>query len=208
MDRILWTSDRYIDFLGARRQLLAQSMNDYLSTWIADQPGEEVDESAVRKRISAGESDRLEFKASLRWDRKENRVNKELERVVIKTIAGLLNAKKGGDLLVGVSDSGEIVGLEDDYSSLTKKDRDGFELHLRNLLSRDLGDAITAFLTVTFHELDGQDVCQITVEPCDHPVYVTEAQISTFFLRVGNGTNPLPVKEAVRYVQTRWGGAS
>jgi hypothetical protein len=208
MDRALWKPDRYSDFLAARRQLLAQAMNEYLATWIADQQGEEVDESAVRKRISAGESDRLEFKSSLRWDRKENRVNKELERVVIKTVAGLLNAKKGGDLLIGVSDSGEIAGLEDDYASLMKKDRDGFELHLRHLLSRDLGDAISPFLTVTFHELDGHDVCQVSVEPCDHPVYLTEAQTATFFLRVGNGTNPLPVKEAVRYVQTRWGGTS
>ena len=65
---------------------------------------------------------------------------------------------------------------------------------------------MSVFLTVTFHELDGKDICQVTIEPSDHPVYVTEGQGSVFYLRVGNATRPLPVNEAVRYVQTRWGG--
>jgi predicted HTH transcriptional regulator len=127
---------------------------------------------------------------------------------VLKTVAGLLNAKKGGALLLGVADSGDVLGLADDYASLLKKDRDGFELHLRQLFSRDLGDSVSVFLTVTFHELDGNDICQVTIEPSDHPVYVTEGQASAFYLRVGNATRPLPVNEAIRYVQTRWGGVA
>jgi hypothetical protein len=208
MDRSLWEPERYVDFLGARRQLLAQAMNEYLASWIPREGTEELDETAVRKRIAAGENDTLEFKSSLRWDRKEGRVNKDLERVVLKTVAGLLNAKKGGALFLGVADSREVLGLADDYASLPKKDRDGFELHLRQLFSRDLGDSVSVFLTLTFHELDGNDICQVTIEPSDHPVYVTEGQASAFYLRVGNATRPLPVNEAIRYVQTRWGGVA
>ena len=55
-----------------------------------------------------------------------------------------------------------------------KSNRDGFELHLRNLIVRDLGEAVATYLTVTFHEIDGQDICQVTVEPSDHPIYVEE----------------------------------
>lgn len=208
MNRALWEPERYLDFLAARRQLLAQAMNEYIAGWIPEDAAEEVDEASVRRRISAGESDRLEFKSSLRWDRKEGRINKDLERVIIKTLAGLLNAKNGGALLVGVADSGEAVGLAEDYVSLPKKDRDGFELHFRQLVSRDLGDSVSTFLTVTFHELDGHDICQVSVEPSDHPVYVHEGQSAAFYLRVGNATRPLPVNEAVRYVQTRWGKAA
>jgi hypothetical protein len=209
MDRSLWAPERYLDFVASRRHLLAQAMNDYIASWISGEPSDEVvDEAAVRKRISAGESETLEFKSSLRWDRREGRVNRDLERVVVKTIAGFMNGKKGGTLLIGVSDSCEITGLEDDYASFLKKDRDGFELHLYQLLSRDLGESVSAFLTVTFHQLDGHDVCQLTIERSDHPVYVPEGQSSTFYLRVGNATKPLPVQEAVRYVQGRWGGSA
>jgi hypothetical protein len=35
-----------------------------------------------------------------------------------------------------------------------------------------------------------------------------EGQSSAFYLRVGNATRPLSVKETVRYVQGRWGGAA
>jgi hypothetical protein len=208
MDRSLWAPERYLDFLAARRHLLAQAMNEFIASWIPGEPAAEVDEAAVRTRISAGESETLEFKSSLRWDRKEGRVNKDVERVVIKTLAGFLNARRGGTLLIGVADSRELTGLEDDYASLPRKDRDGFELHLRQLVARDLGESVSTFLTLTFHQLDGHDVCQATIEPSDHPVYVPEGQSSAFYLRVGNATRPLPVNEAVRYVQGRWGGAA
>ncbi len=206
MDRDLWSPDRFLDFLAARRLLLAQAMNEFLAAWLPVTDAE-IDETWVRRHISAGESETLEFKSSLRWDRKENRANKDLERVVVKTLAGFLNAKKGGSLLIGVTDSGEIAGLADDYASLEKQNRDGFELRLHQIVSRDLGESVSAFLTVTFHQLDGFDVCLIAVEPSDHPVYVTEGGASAFYLRVGNATRPLPVSEAVRFVQTRWGGA-
>jgi hypothetical protein len=208
MDRSLWAPERYQDFLAARRHLLAQAMNDFIASWIPGEAIDEVDEAAVRRRISVGENDTLEFKSSLRWDRKESRVNKDVERAVIKTLAGFLNARKGGTLLIGVTDSRGLIGLEDDYASLPKNDRDGFELHLRQLVARDLGESVSAFLTLTFHQLDAHDVCQVTVEPSDHPVYVPEGQSSALYLRVGNATRPLPVNEAVRYVQGRWGGAA
>src|SRR6202035_3131892 len=41
--------------------------------------------------LLAGEGPRLEFKATLRWDLKENRKNPEIEKAVLKTVAGLLN---------------------------------------------------------------------------------------------------------------------
>jgi predicted HTH transcriptional regulator len=59
----------------------------------------------------------LEFKSSLRWGVPEGGVNKTLEKVIVKTIAGFLNSKDGGTLLIGVADNGTILGLEGDYGS-------------------------------------------------------------------------------------------
>ena len=114
-------------------------------------------------------------------------------------------SKEGGTLLIGVDDDGRPVGLAADYDSLRKKDRDGFELHLGELIARDLGESVSFFLTATFHEIDGDDVCQVTVEPSDHPIYVQDGQNAVFYLRTGNATRGLPVNEAVKYVQHRWG---
>ena len=130
------------------------------------------------------------------------------EGVVVKTLAGFLNGK-GGTLLIGVDDAGGAVGIAADYRTLRKQDRDGFELHLQQLVTRDLGEAASAsFLTVNFHEIDGEDICQIAIEPCDHPIYVDSEKQAVFYLRTGNATRPLPVDEAVKYVQHRWGGSA
>ena len=164
-------------------------------------------EDWVRNLMANGEGETVEFKSSLRWDRQEDQVNKKLEQVVVKTLAGFLNGQ-GGTLLLGVDDNGVAVGLAEDYSTLKKPDRDGFELHLQQILTRDVGEAAAAsFLSVNFHEIDGKDLCQITVEPSDHAVYVDDQNEAVFYLRIGNATKPMPVVETVKYVQTRWGGS-
>ena len=215
MDRELWKPERFLDFLAARRRLLAEAMNEFIASWIPEiEPGA-VDEDGVRRLMAEDEGENLEFKSSLRWDLREERISKDIEHLVVKTLAGFLNAQ-GGTLLIGVDDAGVAVGLGADYRTLKKRDRDGvekrprdvFELHLQGLVVRNLGEAASsAFLTVNFHEIDGEDICQITVEPSDHAIYVDHQNEAVFYLRTGNGTRALPVDEAVKYVQSRWGGS-
>ena len=161
-----------------------------------------MDRDRIPELILKGESNTLEFKSSLRWAIPEGGIEKALEKAVVKTVAGFLNCQ-GGTLLIGVADDGVILGLEGDYHSL--HDRDGFELHLRKIISNAAGEAIHAFLTVTFHDMHDKDICQLVAQPSDHPVYVELGNETLFYLRVGNATNALPVDQAVKYVATRWG---
>ena len=108
---------------------------------------------------------------------------------------------------MGVADDRTVLGLEADYGTLRKPDRadrDMFEQHLVQTLIKYLGEATLAFVTVTLHDMGGPDVCQVTVEPAGHPVYLQDNTESTLYVRAGNSTRPLPVHEAVRYVSTRW----
>ena len=84
-------------------------------------------ESELHELINRGESNTLEFKSTLRYDLEQQKVNKDLAKVIPKTLAGFLNAE-GGMLLIGVADNGQILGLENDISSLRKKNLDYFEL--------------------------------------------------------------------------------
>ena len=182
--------------------MLADAINGFLDDLV---PSDSIALSGdVLSLIHTGESAILEFKASLRTEVPGASVNKVLERVVVKTIAGFLNGQ-GGNLLIGVADSGDILGLDQDYaSSQAIQDRDGFELHLTKLLSNALGMSAQAFVTVTFHSVGGKDVCQVATQPSDHPIYVDDGGSSIFYLRTGNATNPLPVDETVQYYKTRW----
>lgn len=152
--------------------------------------------------IDAGESDTVEFKSSLRWDHREQKCNKVLEMVIMKTIAGFLN-HEGGDLLIGVADDGSIVGLKSDYASLRKKDRDGFELLLMQRVKKVLGGDVAALLHAVFQEIDGHDICRLLIEPAARPVYVQHEATAKYFVRIGNATHELDTQEALNHIMQR-----
>ncbi len=151
----------------------------------------------IRILMASDESEVLELKSSLRFDRKESRTNKCLERDVIRTLAAFLNGR-GGTLLIGVSDDHTGVGIAADYCTFkTKPNRDGFELHLWNLIMRDLGKTVLSYISTNFHDIDGQDICQVEVKRSDSPVFMGDTK--TFWLRSGNSTVQLAGDEAVNY---------
>ncbi|PJA36676.1 MAG: hypothetical protein CO183_02540 [Candidatus Zambryskibacteria bacterium CG_4_9_14_3_um_filter_42_9] len=154
--------------------------------------------------IEKGEGFFSEFKESLRYDKHRNTVSKEMERAVMKTIAAFLNAK-GGILLIGVSDTGEVVGLEDDFKTLPKKNKDGFENHLNMLVKSMIGLPFTKYVSVKFGKVNDLDVCLITVGESHKPAYLhNDDQKEDFFVRVGNSTQPFSMSETEEYIKTRW----
>ncbi len=122
------------------------------------------------------EDSHLEYKSTLRWDiRAESHKTGIPEKGVVKTVAGFLNAPYGGTLLVGVADDGRVYGLEADYKTFSKRgqrgDHDLFGQHLQNLLVGRLGDAAASLVGWEFHSIEGDDLCRVSVEPADFPVY-------------------------------------
>src|SRR5664279_2623847 len=160
-------------------------------------------EEDVRLSIARGESATLEFKSTFRWDLRENRINRALESVVMKTMAGYMNGQ-GGTLLIGVADDGSIVGLEHDYSALKKPDRDGFEQVLMTVAASKLGGDACQNVQAVFHSVDGKDVCRVIVTPGHRPVYVRDGETLRLYIRTGVSTRELNVQEAINYTEVRW----
>lgn len=154
--------------------------------------------------IAHGESAHLEFKSSFRWDIKQEKVNRGLEDAIMKTLAGFMNGG-GGTLIIGVDDDGNVLGLDNDYTTLKKKDRDGFEQAIMNAVSVRIGTDACQYLQVVFHAIEGKDVCRIITARSHKPVYVIEAQSMKFYLRTGVSTRELNVQEAVDFISNRWG---
>lgn len=157
----------------------------------------------VPSLIKEGESESLEFKAALRWDLHKGRVNKQIEHASLKTIAGFANAE-GGNLLLGVDDSGVAVGLALDYKTLRRKDRDGFEQYIFTLVSRQLGGDVCPLVHVVFISIDDADVARLVIEAAPRPVYLSTGDQEQFYVRAGNSTRELGVREAVDYIAARW----
>ena len=163
-----------------------------------------AEQQEIEALIKSGESNKLEFKSTLRWDMKESRVNKALEDVVVKAVAGFMNSD-GGTLLIGVEDDKNILGLQSDYNTLgSHKNRDGFENHLTTLLLGACGKDLSPLLRTSFHTVDGKEICKVVVAPSPRPVFLEDGKGKHLYIRTGNSTRELDVKEAVEYVKGRW----
>jgi membrane protein YdbS with pleckstrin-like domain len=153
--------------------------------------------------ILEGESSSLELKQTFRYDGKTKDVNKALEKATMKTIAAFLNAN-GGNLIIGVTDNGRIHGVEEDYHTLIRKDRDGFENHFNQVLKLMIGAEFRQHVKISFEKIEDKDVCLVQVDPSHKPVYVKANGDEEFFIRTGNTTSPLKVSEVNSYIDSHW----
>ncbi|MEA1929306.1 MAG: putative DNA binding domain-containing protein [Patescibacteria group bacterium] len=153
--------------------------------------------------IKRGENSRLEFKQTFRWDVREHRANKNLEKAIMKTVAGFLNAG-GGQLVVGVTDDGVVTGLEKDYKTLVRQDRDGLENHFTLAFKNILGVEFRQFVNLEFEKVGKREVCLVIVEQSDKPVYLKDGKGEEFYIRTGNTTTPLSMSEARSYIEGHW----
>ncbi len=200
MDPLLWKLENYTDFLEERRKCIARKFNEFMDALIAEP--EDVRERHVGELITLGESATLEFKSSLQWDVVHTRVNKDLRHSVLKTIAGFLNSQ-GGTLLIGVEDTGQVLGLKNDLKRLNDS-KDRFEQLLMSLISDNIGADYGLSLKIRFEPYDGVEVCVIDVDKAVAPVYLTGERGKEFYVRVGNTTRPLDSEETVRFIHANW----
>lgn len=160
-------------------------------------------EPNLAKLMALEEHERLEFKSSLRFDHKIGQVNRELEKMAMKTVAAFLNTK-GGHLVIGVSDKKEPIGLEKDYGTLRRSDSDGFENHFTLVFNTMIGPEFRHFVKVWFSILAAADICIVQVAPSTRPVYLKFDDSEYFYVRTGNVTTPLKLSEVESYRRSHW----
>lgn len=154
--------------------------------------------------IEEGEGLFLEFKETLRYDTRKNEVSKEMEKMVMKTIVGFLNAD-GGTLIIGVNDDGKVIGLENDFKALPKKNKDAFENHFSMLVKTMIGLSFAKYVSTKFEKIDDKDICVVTVKEGHKPAYLVSGdKKEDFYVRVGNSTQPFSMSETSEYIKTHW----
>ena len=152
----------------------------------------------------------LEFKSSLRWDYRQEKVNPALEQVIFKTMAAFGNTD-GGILLIGVDDDKNILGLEKDFSTLKKNDADYFEIHLRNLIHTLMGvKYVSKYVRMNFETIDSKVVCKIKILKADEPLFLQTKDKNgkseeKFYVRSGNSSQEIKsIADINDYINTRW----
>lgn len=180
-----------------------ESLITYFKKYAVSRSDQDFPKLGLVEILKKEEDETTEFKSSLRWDYKQGKVNKELEKTIMKTIVGFLNGT-GGVLVIGVDDDKKPLGLESDYQTLQKRNKDGFVNHFTQTFSHWIGLEYRNLVRVEFQKSASNDICIIYVIASDVPVYLKENEHSEFYLRTGNSTNLLDAEKANTYINLHW----
>ncbi|RPJ27448.1 MAG: response regulator [Chloroflexi bacterium] len=158
--------------------------------------------SSTRNLIEQGENERVEFKSSICWDYKTRSADKSIKSAIAKAIVGFLNSK-GGTLFIGVADNGTVTGIEKDLEILPKKNQDGFQLELTNIISLHIGVEYLSNIHSRFEIINNRTVCIVSIEKSPTPVFLKNDD-NKLWVRASNSTRYLGVKAAMNYIETNW----
>ena len=155
--------------------------------------------------MADGEGESVEFKETARFNVHTGQVDRTMEAVVVKSVAGFLNTR-GGTLFIGIGDKGTALGLERDLGTLsTRPNVDGFEQWLRQILVSAMGAAVVTSIGVGFPVIDDRQICMIRVPPAQRPIYVPDGGGTALYVRAGNTTRRLDAVEIGPYERSRFG---
>ena len=205
-DKELWRLENFELFLDKRREMLAKELNEFLNNLDITETIEA--DTDLINIIRAGENSEVEFKTTMRYDMRENKVNKKLEEVILKTIAAFSN-RSGGTLIMGVDDEMSIMGLDNDLKTLKNGTKDEFELHIRNLVNNAYGvNFATNNLNIDFPEVEEIEICTVKIKPGLEPLTLKsqikmEIEIKSF-IRNGNSSQEVPLDEIAQYINERF----
>ncbi len=156
-------------------------------------------DETVRELIAKGENRAVEFKSTMRMNLHAKKPGKEIEIAWLKGIAGFLNTD-GGTLLIGVTDDGEVTGLEQDVF----ENEDKCRLHFKNLVANHLGPEMSKYIRLNIIPMDGKTVGLVQCSRAAHPVYLKNGNKEAFYIRNGPSSDELPVSKVVDYIKEHW----
>lgn len=152
-------------------------------------------EEKVIKKIKVGENLKVEFKETLSKNIYTDKKDQNLQISVLKNIVGFLN-KEGGQLLIGVSDNGEIKGIERDFY----KNDDAYKLLLSNLINDKIETKESSYIKLHIHMIKDKKICLIECSKAPNPAYLD----GDFYIRTDPECRKLSAKEANEYIRVNF----
>ena len=149
--------------------------------------------------IHQGESEKIEFKSTLRYNIHTAKFGREIEHAALKSIAAFLNSW-GGILLVGVNDSQQVTGLETDHF----ENDDKAMLHLTNMIKERMGPHFMQFISCSIEPIDLHKVMRIDVSPSNLPAFLCNNNEEFFYVRTGPSTTELKPSRIYDYIDNRF----
>ncbi len=151
----------------------------------------------IKEMLNKGEHHGLEFKSSLRMNLHTNQPDKRMEHAVLKTISAYMNSN-GGTLLIGVSDKGEILGVDSDGF----ESDDALNRHINHLINNHIGAEFSNLIKTNIVNLNGKKILNIECRKSDKEVFLKNGDEEEFYVRQGALSTPLNGSSLIQYIES------
>lgn len=145
--------------------------------------------------INKGEGAGIEFKSTIRTNLKTGKHGKEIELAWLKAIVAFFNSA-GGALLIGIDDSGLIMGLEIDGFA----NKDKCLLHVKNLINHHIGAEFSSSIKTNIIEVEGREVMMIECKHVASAIFLNIGKNEEFYVRSGPSSTKLSPSQTVQFV--------
>ena len=154
----------------------------------------------ILKLIKNGENKEIEFKSTLRTNLHTNEFDKKIEFSALKTITAFLNSD-GGNLLLGITNEGKILGIEQDKFP----DTDKFNLYLISVIKERIGKKHFHLIEIQNTLIEGRTIVKISCKKSKKPVFLkSNLNEEEFYIRMGPSSIQLKGSELVEYIKRRF----
>ena len=120
--------------------------------------------------------------------------------MLLKTLVAYFNSD-GGILVVGVSDKGEIIGLDKD--AFVNDDK--LKLHINNLIKDNIGAQFMHLLHYELINIDGKKILKMDCSPSNKMVFLKDNNQEEFYIRNGPATMKLSGSTLIDYISNHFG---
>jgi len=156
---------------------------------------------SIEELIKEGQNQRVEFKPTLGWDVKRQKVNQKLRFAILETITAFMNSE-GGYLVIGVAEDGAILGLESELAGQTPEQ---LKQTLESRINNRIGAAFSRVRNVRFKEIEGKYVYTVDVDKAPGPVFMNGLRGIEFYIRSDQKTIPVSdAQEIATYIEQHW----
>jgi len=186
-------------YFGRNSPPVRRMVKKYLEDPAATLDVDEYERMEIERALMNGESEKVEYKSTLRTSLTSGEIEDKIERSALKTLVAFMNSR-GGTLLIGVADDGTVIGIdENSFDS-----RDKLNLHLTNLLAAHIGNEYLPFITFRLSDYGGKGVMRVVCRKSDGPVFLREGREETFYVRSGPSSVELQGTDLLNYVDNRF----
>jgi len=204
-----WEDMEYFEFLRDRRKRLAVVVKagfERLRSGGAHEPkvAQTSDLPTLPDLLRHMETQRVEFKTSARVALDNDAPERVVNEGVVKTVAAFLNTA-GGTLGIGISDDGDVVGLQADLD-YKHQDLDSYQNWLTTLLINSIGGGVVgAHVSLRIESVGSAVVCLVDVAAAPTPQYAKTTKGDTcFYVRINNTTRMLEGPHILSYIHGHW----